>query len=219
MKSGRTGQRCGGLRLLMTKGWAVVELIVLWILCKRMAVISKTRGRDPRGDCVVLVMFWIGGEIVGGIFGVYLTGSVNILAYLIAGGGAVLGSSIAFNRARAGRRRLTGDQLRRVRLVYETLREVDTYSFERRSSDILREGDPERELRRWEWMASAYRSYCDEKQLDLGAKRDVYQIVLLRSMMPGEKVMGQLRLRVLSADEARTVLEQIGVIGADAAQR
>jgi hypothetical protein len=77
----------------------MVEIIVLWILCKRISSIARLRKREPANYCFLLVGLWIAGELIGLIVGVVLTGSANIIVYIFALVGAVIGSSIAFKRA------------------------------------------------------------------------------------------------------------------------
>ena len=77
----------------------MAEIIILWILCKRISNIARLRKRDPANYCFLLVGLWIAGELIGATVGIALTGSPNIIAYIFALAGAVVGSSIAFKKA------------------------------------------------------------------------------------------------------------------------
>jgi hypothetical protein len=77
----------------------MVEIIVLWILCKRISKVAAANKRNPGDYKMLLVGLWIAGEILGCIVGIVLIGSANIVVYIIALIGAVIGSAIAFKRA------------------------------------------------------------------------------------------------------------------------
>jgi hypothetical protein len=80
----------------------MAEIVVLWILCRRISAVARQRKRDPFHYQVLLVALWILGEFLAAVVGVMLTGSLNIVVYIIALIGAVIGSSIAFKRVSRG---------------------------------------------------------------------------------------------------------------------
>jgi len=55
-------------------------------------------------------------------------------------------------------------------------------------------------------MAKAYRAYSDGKQLSAAAKKDVYRVVLLRSMASEQDVLERVTLNELSHDDAIAVM-------------
>jgi membrane associated rhomboid family serine protease len=77
----------------------MAEIIVLWILCKRISEIARARKRDPGSYRLLLIALWFGGEIAGFVIGLALTGSANIIAYITGLIGAAVSSAIAFKRA------------------------------------------------------------------------------------------------------------------------
>jgi hypothetical protein len=73
----------------------MLEILILWQLCKNIGVKLRAKGRSPGGYQFMLVAMWFGGEIIGGIIGVIvLEGGLG--AYLLAILGAVAGVVAAF---------------------------------------------------------------------------------------------------------------------------
>ncbi len=103
--------------------------------------------------------------------------------------------------------RLTQEQEARIKRLQETFIDVDPTPLEKWREDFSRDRDPESELRIYEGMAEAYRSYCEGRDLTQAAKSDVYQVVLLRSGAPDAVVLPRLKLTVLSLDDARVILK------------
>lgn len=102
---------------------------------------------------------------------------------------------------------LSDEQLARIRTLQATFAEVDGQAVEQWVDNFKRDADPDRELRVWERMAHAYRAYCEGKQLSAAAKKDVYRVVLLRSMAPEQDVLKQVKLAELSHEEAIIVMK------------
>lgn len=102
---------------------------------------------------------------------------------------------------------LTQQQEARIKRLQETFIDVDPTPLEKWREDFSRDRDPERELRIYEGMAEAYRSYCEGKDLTQAAKSDVYQVVLLRSGAPEAEVLPRLKLTVLSLEDAKAILK------------
>jgi Glu-tRNA(Gln) amidotransferase subunit E-like FAD-binding protein len=103
---------------------------------------------------------------------------------------------------------LSEGQLQRIKKLYETFAEVDSSSLEKWIDNFKRDANPDSEIAIWERVASAYTYYCSRRQLTLEAKRDVFQALVLRSMTSDEKAVKTLKLKVLSADEARNIMKQ-----------
>jgi len=103
-------------------------------------------------------------------------------------------------------RKLSDDQLSRIQAVQQTFQDVDPNPLESWIDDFQHDQNPEREIRVYEDMAEAYRTFCNGRSLPPEAKRDVYQLVLLRSQAPTDEVLARMRLKVLSEAEAKEVL-------------
>jgi hypothetical protein len=102
---------------------------------------------------------------------------------------------------------LTDEQMARIRTLQATFFEVDGQTVEKWVDDFRRDQDPDRELRVWERMAKAYRDYCDGRNLSGVAKKDVYRIVLLRSMASEQEVLDRAKLKELSREDAIKVMK------------
>lgn len=77
---------------------------------------------------------------------------------------------------------LTEQQLPRVRRLQSVLSEVDPSSLEKWTEDFEKDQDPEKEIRIWEAIATAYQTYCSAKTAQrLEVKQEVLQVLLTRS--------------------------------------
>ena len=97
--------------------------------------------------------------------------------------------------------------MKRIKALQQTFQDVDSSPLDKWVDDFKRDHDPEREIRIYEGMAEAYRSYCSGKTLTQSAKQDVYQVVLLRSGAPDSDVLPRLNLSVLQTQDAREILK------------
>lgn len=102
---------------------------------------------------------------------------------------------------------LSDEQMARILALQAVFVELDRYSVEQWVDDFKRDADPDKELRVWERMAKAYRSYCDGKQLSAVTKNDVYRVVLLRSMASEQEVLERVKLDELSRDDMIAVMK------------
>ena len=104
--------------------------------------------------------------------------------------------------------RLSEQQVTRVRRIQSALFEVDPSSSEKWIDDFEKDQDPEREIRRWESMVDAYRSYCAANpKLSVEGKQEVLQILLARSGTDDERdVFGHVHLIVLTEQDAWDVM-------------
>jgi hypothetical protein len=101
---------------------------------------------------------------------------------------------------------LTDEQISRVRRLQKTFSEVDPSSVEKWTEDFRRDVNPEREMAIWESMATVYETFTATNSLTLAGKKEVYQIVLLRSGAPEGEVLKRLDLKILSEKDARAIM-------------
>ena len=101
---------------------------------------------------------------------------------------------------------LTEEQMARLRVLQETLEEVFPSPIEDWVDSFKREQYPERELRIWEAIAKAYVSYCSKRELNLERKKEIYEIILVRSMLSEEETLQQVDLKYLSLEDAKQVM-------------
>lgn len=102
---------------------------------------------------------------------------------------------------------LTEEQLRRIHKVYDVFAEVDGQPLEVWIDNFKRDLDPDKELDIWERMAAAYSQYCEDRALSIEAKREVYGIVLLRSMASENDVLRHIELKILSTSDAKEIMK------------
>jgi len=96
--------------------------------------------------------------------------------------------------------------MERARKLQTVFVEVDGQSVEQWVDNFKRDLNPDRELDIWETMAKAYTAYCSKRTLSPEAKKEVYKVVLLRSMAPEKDVLERLELKVLTKEEAAAVM-------------
>jgi hypothetical protein len=101
---------------------------------------------------------------------------------------------------------LTAEQMERVRKLQAVFVEVDGQSVEQWVDNFKRDLNPDRELEIWESMAKAYTAYCSKRTLSPEVKKEVFEVILLRSMAPEKDVLERLELKVLTKDEAVAVM-------------
>jgi hypothetical protein len=101
---------------------------------------------------------------------------------------------------------LTPEQIERITELQDTFREVDPTPLAEWIDDFKRDREPDREIRIYESMAAAYAGFCSGRSLTLEAKREVYQLVLMRSGAPDDEVLARAALKVLTPTDAREIL-------------
>jgi hypothetical protein len=102
---------------------------------------------------------------------------------------------------------LTDNQMELVKRLQKTFSEVDPSPVEKWAEDFKRDANPEHELKIWESMANAFEAYTSKTNLSLEAKRDAYQVVLLRSAAPEIEVLTHLKLHVLTENDAKEIMK------------
>jgi hypothetical protein len=105
------------------------------------------------------------------------------------------------------RDKLTDEQMARIESLQKTFLEVNGQTVEQWADNFKRDLNPDRELAIWERMAKAYTAYCSRRDLDLDAKKEVFKVVLLRSMASQEDVLQRLDLKIISRDDAIEIMK------------
>ena len=104
--------------------------------------------------------------------------------------------------------RLSSGQMERIHKLRDTLAEVHHSPLEKWIDDFKRDADPDKELAVWERIADGYTRYCSRKPLSVEAKKDVFQLLLLRSMASEQEVLNHIKLKTLTIDEAKETLRE-----------
>ena len=105
------------------------------------------------------------------------------------------------------RDKLTDTQLAKITKLQITFADADTLPLDAWVDNFKRDLNPDAEIEIYERIAEAYLSYIDGRMLSVDAKKDVYTILLLRSMDSEDKVISNLNLKVFTLNEAREVLK------------
>jgi hypothetical protein len=101
---------------------------------------------------------------------------------------------------------LTDEQISRVQRVQIIFSEVDPSPVEKWIEDFKRDVSPDRELAIWEEMASAYETFTGSKSLTSDGKKEVFQVVLMRSAAPEDEALKRLDLKILTEKDAREIM-------------
>lgn len=86
--------------------------------------------------------------------------------------------------------------------------EVDNISLEQTITDFKRDLNPDNEIKVWLNMVDAYQNYMEstDGKMDLSAKKEVYRLILSRSMMSDDEAIKSSNLTLLSKSESKKVL-------------
>ncbi|MFN3852616.1 MAG: hypothetical protein ACK4NY_24525 [Spirosomataceae bacterium] len=103
---------------------------------------------------------------------------------------------------------LTTAQIDKIKTIQSTFVEVYPVSLEETITNFKRDQNPDNEIDIWLQMADAYKKYLSTKQgkLDLNTKKEVYMLILSRSMMSDEEAITNTKLTILTVKEAKEVL-------------
>ncbi len=102
---------------------------------------------------------------------------------------------------------LSSLQLTRIDYLYNTFKEVDPTSKEKWIDDFKRDRNPDKEIEIWEMMANAYNSYCNGKAIDLNVKKEVFEIVLVRSTLSEMETLKKIQLKFLNEEQAKQIMK------------
>ena len=75
----------------------MLEIALLIVLTRKIGEICRGKGRAATGLKILTVVLWFGFEFLGGLIGAIATaGEENVIIYICALLGAVVGATIAF---------------------------------------------------------------------------------------------------------------------------
>lgn len=101
---------------------------------------------------------------------------------------------------------LTSKQIEKITIIHNIFKEVDQSSLEQTITDFKRDQNPDNEIEIWLQMASAYKGYLNKHRKNLEEKKEVFKLILSRSMMVTDEVIENSDLKFLSKEDAREVL-------------
>ncbi|HEY4416828.1 MAG TPA: hypothetical protein VGO57_14145 [Verrucomicrobiae bacterium] len=94
----------------------------------------------------------------------------------------------------------------RIERLQKIFGDVDPSSLNQWVDDFKRDANPESEIHIWETMAYAYQTFTATNNLAFEGKKEVYQIVLLRSGAPEDEVLKHSKLKVLTEAQAKIIM-------------
>ena len=103
---------------------------------------------------------------------------------------------------------LSPKQMERIYKLRDTLAEVEHSPIEKWVDNFKRDANPDKELAVWERIAAGYMRYCSKRPLSIEAKKDVFQLLLLRSMASEQEVLNHVKLTTLTVGEAKETLKE-----------
>src|SRR5262249_35530948 len=103
---------------------------------------------------------------------------------------------------------LSPKQMERIYKLRDTLAEVEHSPIEKWIDNFQLDANPDNELAVWERIAAGYMRYCSKRPLSIEAKKDVFQLLLLRSMASEQEVLNHVKLTTLTVGEAKETLKE-----------
>jgi len=103
---------------------------------------------------------------------------------------------------------LSATQIEKIKQIQLTFAEVDPISLEETITNFKRDAHPDSEIAIWLSMAEAYQKYLKfrTQKTTLDIKKEVYKLILSRSMMSSEEAIKNTDLKFLTKGEAEEVL-------------
>lgn len=103
---------------------------------------------------------------------------------------------------------LTKEQIGKIKIIQSTFADVYPVSLEETITNFKRDQNPETEITIWLEMVNAYKNYLNSKtnNLNLETKKEVFKLILSRSMMPDEEAISNSQLNILTIKDAKEVL-------------
>ncbi|GAL64192.1 hypothetical protein [Algibacter lectus] len=104
---------------------------------------------------------------------------------------------------------LTDEQLAKIKDIQETFNEVYPVSLDETITNFKRDQNPDNEINIWQNMANAYKAYAvdNTEEEKLGARKEAFRLILMRSMMPDKEAVSSSELKILSESEAQEILK------------
>lgn len=101
---------------------------------------------------------------------------------------------------------LTPKQIEKITKIHTIFAEVDENSLEQTINDFKRDINPDNEIEIWMQMANAYKGYLSQNTKNLDEKKEVFKLILSRSMMSTKEAIENSDLKFLSLEDANEVL-------------
>lgn len=103
---------------------------------------------------------------------------------------------------------ISAEQMQKIKRIHETFKEVYPISLKETTDNFKRDLDVNNEITIWMNMADAYEKYLSSKTPapDLKTKKEIFTLLLSRSMMPDKEAITNSKLQILTEQEAMEVM-------------
>jgi hypothetical protein len=103
---------------------------------------------------------------------------------------------------------LSPQQIAKIKKIQSTFSDVYPISLKESIANFKGDLDPDKEIDTWLNMTSAYEKYLDTKDSmpNQETKKEIFQLILFRSMMPANEAITSAKLKILTEKEALEAL-------------
>lgn len=108
---------------------------------------------------------------------------------------------------------LSAEQISRIKAFHDALGEVNISDIKTTINNFKRDLNPESEIIIWEEITRVYVEEVSLKNnLTIDEKKEIFNLLLMRSMMPSEEVWQQLesKLTILNRERATSIMSKFG---------
>ena len=104
---------------------------------------------------------------------------------------------------------LNKEQLEKVKIIYETFKEVYPVSLEETITNFKRDQNPNNEISIWLKMAETYEFFARENTGEerFEARKEAFKLILMRSMMSEKEAVSSAEIKILDNDEIQQIFK------------
>ncbi|GAA0733919.1 MULTISPECIES: hypothetical protein [Aquimarina] len=104
---------------------------------------------------------------------------------------------------------LSEDQLTKIKSIHQTFEEVYPISLEETITNFKRDLNIDKEINLWLKMKGTFENVLNEKQYNkVEERKDVFKIILMRTMMSKNEVKSNVEINELSENDADYILSE-----------
>lgn len=104
---------------------------------------------------------------------------------------------------------LTEEQLTKIKSIHKTFEEVYPITLEETITNFKRDLNIDREINLWIKMKGTFENILNEKQYSkVEEKKDVFKIILMRTMMSKNEVKSNVEINELSENDTNYILSE-----------
>ena len=103
---------------------------------------------------------------------------------------------------------LSTDMLERLKVITDVFYEIDGVSFEQAVAMNEEDANPESNIAIFEEMVRVYKEFSDNRTLSIYEKKEIYNVLLLRTFYGEEECVKRLELKELPFENALHLIRQ-----------